>query len=133
LNTTYWRNKVMDSVYGSSSGNSFYVGLSSTAPTDAGGNVTEPSGNGYARVKISSFTAANAGAVKNAAAVVFPTSNGTWFPANALATHWVIFDGAGSSAKVLSSGTLEQSIGIWKNTTVTIAAGEIVLTLSDAA
>ena len=93
--------------------------------------MTEPSGNGYERVRINAFTAANAGAVKNAADIVFPISTGTWFPADHLATHWVVFDGSGASAHVLSSGTLEVPIGIWKNTVVTIGANKVVITLMD--
>lgn len=120
----------MNDMYGNSS-NEFWVGLSSTAPTSSGGNVSEPSGNGYARVKVTGFTPANEGAVKNSADVVFPVSTGTWFPANNLATHWVVFDGSGSSAHVLSSGTLEVPIGIWKNTVVTIGASKVVITLLD--
>ena len=132
MNTTYWRNKVLDSVYQASSGNSFYIGLSSSAPTDAGGNVAEPSGNGYARVKISAFSTAANSTIHNTADIVFPTSTGTWFPADRLATHWVMFDGSGSGAHVLSSGTLEEPIGIWKNTTVTIAAGKVIVNLADS-
>ena len=133
MNTTYWRNKIMDDMYQASSGNSFYIGLSSTTPTKAGGNVTEPSGNGYARVQIAAFTTASDGSIENTADIVFPISTGTWFPADHLATHWVMFDGAGANAHVLSAGTLETPIGIWKNTTITIAAGKVVVTLSDAA
>ena len=132
MNTTYWRNRVMDSVYQASSGNNFYLGLSSTTPTDAGSNVTEPSGNGYARVKISAFSASESGSVHNTSDIVFPLSTGTWFPVEHLATHWVIFDGSGSGAHVLSFGTLEEPIGIWKNTVVTIGAGKVVITLTDA-
>lgn len=130
MNTTYWRNKMMNDVYGSAS-NTFYIGLSSTAPNDNGGNVTEPVGNGYARAQITSFSQANNGAVRNATNITFPISTGTWFPADGLATHWVIFDGATSSAHVLSSGTLEVPIGIWKNTVVTIAAQKVIITLLD--
>ena len=132
MNTTYWRNKVMDDIYQAASGNEFYIGLSSSTPTDAGGNVTEPTGNGYARVKISAFTQASGGSIENANDIVFPLSTGTWFPADRLATHWVLFDGADASAHLLSAGTLETPIGIWKNTTVTIAAGKVVITLADA-
>lgn len=130
MNTSYWRNKIMDDMYGSAS-NEFWIGLSSSAPTEAGGNVTEPAGNGYARVQISAFTAASNGAVKNSADIVFPISTGTWFPADHLATHWVVFDGSGASAHVLSSGTLETPIGIWKNTVVTIGSQKVVITLLD--
>ena len=132
MNTTYWRNTVLDSVYQASSGNTFYIGLSSTTPTDAGGNVTEPSGNAYARVQISGFSTAASSSIHNTAAIVFPTSTGTWFPLNAPATHWVMFDGAGAGAHVLSSGTLEEPISILKNTTVTIASGKVVITLTDS-
>jgi len=133
MNTTYWRNKVMNSVYQAASGNTFYIGLSSSTPTAAGGNVTEPSGNGYARVQISGFSSASDGSVHNTSDIVFPLSTGTWFPADRLATHWVVFDGAGAGAHVLSAGTLEVPIGIWKNTTVTIGSGKVVITLTDAA
>lgn len=132
MNTTYWRNTVLDSVYQSASGNTFYIGLSSTTPTDAGGNVTEPSGNAYARVQISGFSIAANGSTQNTASITFPTSTGTWFPLNAPATHWVMFDGAGNGAHLLSSGTLEEPISILKNTTVTIASGKVVITLTDS-
>jgi len=130
MNTTYWRNKIMDDMYGAAA-NQFWVGLSSSEPTPQGGNVTEPVGNGYARVRIPVFTAAVDGTVKNADDIVFPISTGTWFPADSLATHWVVFDGNGANAHVLSSGTLEVAIGIWKNTVVTIEANKVVITLMD--
>lgn len=130
MNTSYWRNKIMDDMYGAVE-NQFWVGLSSSAPTDAGGNVTEPVGNGYSRVRIPTFTQAVDGTVKNASDIVFPISTGTWFPANSLATHWVVFDGSGANAHVLSSGTLEVAIGIWKNTVVTIQAEKVIISLMD--
>lgn len=131
MNTTYWRNKIMDDMFQAASGNTFYIGLSSSTPTAAGGNVTEPTANGYARVRVSAFTAADDGSIHNAADIVFPESTGTWFPADRLATHWVMFDGAGANAHLLSSGTLEEPIGIWKNTIVTIASGKVIITLTD--
>ena len=130
MNTSYWRNKIMDDMYGAVE-NQFWVGLSSSAPTNAGGNVTEPVGNGYSSVQIPTFTQAVDGTVKNASDIVFPISTGTWFPANSLATHWVVFDGSGANAHVLSSGTLEVAIGIWKNTVVTIQAEKVIISLMD--
>ena len=131
MNTTYWRNTIMTAIYGGSSGRSYYVGLSSTTPTASGTNVTEPTGNNYSRVQITSFTTPNNGSVSNSAALVFPTSSGVWFPGNTPATHWVLYDGNSSGAHLLSAGTLESAIGIYKNTTVTIPAGEVVITLTD--
>lgn len=133
MNTSYWRNKMMDTMYQASSGNQFYIGLSSSTPTDAGTNVTEPVGNGYTRVRITAFTQAVDGSIENTNDIAFPVSTGTWFPENRLATHWVLFDGAGTNAHLLSAGTLEEPVGIWKNTTVTIAAGKVVITLTDGA
>ena len=132
MNTTYWRNKIMDDTFQAASGNVFYIGLSSSTPTASGANVTEPTANGYERVQISSFTQASDGSIENTSDIVFPVSTGTWFPASQLATHWVLFDGPGASAHLLSAGTLEEPIGIWKNTTVTIGAGRVVITLTDA-
>ena len=131
MNTSYWRNKIMDDTFQSSSGNVFYVGISGTTPTAAGGNVTEPSGDGYARVKISAFTTAVDGQIENTNDIIFHRSNGVWFTDNAKCTHWVLFDGPGANAHLLSSGTLESPIAIPKNTVVTIGAGEITITLTD--
>lgn len=132
MNTTFWRNEIMDSIYGDAN-RDYYIGLSSTKPTVAGGNVTEPVANGYARVKINQFTASSDGTVRNAQDIVFPLSTGTWFNEEHLAGYWVMFDGAGANAHLISSGTLETPIGIWKNTVVTIAANKVVITLTDGA
>lgn len=130
MNTNYWRNEIMDSIYGDAN-RDYYIGLSSTEPTAQGGNVSEPVANGYARVKINQFSASQDGSVRNAADIVFPLSTGTWFDENHLATHWVLFDGNGANAHLISAGTLETPIGIWKNTVVTIAAQKVVITLLD--
>lgn len=132
MNTTFWRNTIMDDIYGDAN-REYYIGLSSTEPTVAGGNVTEPISNGYARVRITQFTQSQDGTVRNAQDIVFPLSTGTWFDENHLATHWVMFDGAGANAHLISAGTLEVPIGIWKNTIVTIAANKVVITLLDGA
>lgn len=132
MNTTYWRNTIMTAIYGSGTGRSFYVGLSSTAPTAAGGNVTEPaSANGYARVQVTAFTSPVDGVVKNSAGIVFPSSTGTWFPVSSPAAYWVMFDGAGAGAHVLSSGTLDEPTSIGSNTVVSIPAEEISILLTD--
>ena len=131
MNTTYWRNSIMNSTYGSGS---YYIGLSSTEPQPNGTGVTEPptSGTAYARVSVGGFSSAVDGAVHNTSAITFPESTSTWFPLNAPATHWVLFDGTGANAHVLSAGTLEEPISILQNTTISIAATKIVITLIDA-
>lgn len=129
MNSTYWLNKVMSTMYTNGSG-SFYIGLSSTKPSKDGNGVTEPSGNNYARVKIASFTEPNNGVVKNATSLYFPKSTGVWFDSPP-AAYWVLFDGSGSSAHVLSCGDFYEPKSIKNNTLVSIASGELSITLTD--
>jgi hypothetical protein len=73
-----------------------YIGLSSTTPNDAGGNVTEPSGGAYARVLLAttSFGAASGTAPAektNSAALSFPQATADWV-AGANLTHFVVFN-----------------------------------------
>lgn len=131
MNSTYWINHIMSTTFPSSGASGFYLGLSSTNPTAAGGNVTEPSGNSYARVAITAFTAPSNGVVSNTNAIEFTRSTGVWFPRNAPGRYWVLFDGSGSGAHVLASGSLSKSLVILGNASVTFAAGTIKFTLTD--
>lgn len=78
MNTTYFKNVIMGNVFRTATGTpipmTYYIGLSSTAPTAAGGNVTEPamSGSGYTRVQLTSLTAPEDGVINNSSAVSFP-------------------------------------------------------------
>lgn len=121
----------MSTMYPSSNATGFYLGLSSTKPTAAGGNVSEPSGNNYARVQITAFTTPANGVVKNKSAISFPQSTGIWFPATAKASYWVLFDGSGSSANVLSSGAITEPTIVWTGAVITIAKESISITLRD--
>lgn len=68
-----------------------YVGLSSTTPSDAGGNITEPSGGGYARASTAGkWGTVASGQVSNNADIDL-ASTGTW---GARLTHFVLFDAA---------------------------------------
>jgi hypothetical protein len=85
-----------------------YVGLSTTTPTMAGANVTEPSGDGYARVATAGSdwddaTNADPSVLDNTNAVTFPTvgAAGDW----GTVTHFVLFD-ASSGGNVLAYGAL---------------------------
>lgn len=64
---------------------SYWLGLSATKPTGAGGNVTEPPASaGYARVEIpntpAAFPAAAGRRKTNGVAVQFPTATAGWGP-----------------------------------------------------
>lgn len=71
----------------------WFVGLSTTTPTDAGGNFTEPVGNGYARVSTAipgdwSVPAGTAPTqVSNANPVTFAQASGAW----GLCTYFGLF------------------------------------------
>ena len=92
-------NAVLDEMLGASAtlfGASVDIALSTTTPTDAGGNITEPNaGYGYARVSVTNngteWPAASSGEKKNANTILFAqASGGAWGDV----THFVIYDGA---------------------------------------
>lgn len=130
MNSTYWLNKIMNTMYTSNSGE-FWVGLSSTEPLGSGANVSEPDGGAYARVRINEFSAPVNGMVKNTAAIEFPRSTSTWFESNKKARYWLLFDGSGTDAHLLSSGELDEAKTIESNTTITISANTLSVTLTD--
>lgn len=130
MNSTYWLNKIMNTMYTDGT-DEFWVGLSSTQPTASGSGVSEPTGGAYTRVKISSFTAPSSGTVKNASAIEFPRSTAVWFESTAKAKYWVLFDGNTTSSHLLSSGELDEAKTIESNTSITIAAETLSITLTD--
>jgi hypothetical protein len=108
-----------------------WIGVSSTTPTDAGGNVTEPSGGAYARVAISTVAggAPNLGAAagtapaekSNSAIVAFAAATADWLSAANL-THFTVHNAAtagtvrgwgllATAKPVLNGDTLSFQIG----------------------
>lgn len=81
-------NKILKSLVGKDSayGSTIYVGLSSTAPNADGSGITEPSGNGYARVVIGAASQSLTqkfgdpvnGVITNNVDIYFPESTGSW-------------------------------------------------------
>lgn len=71
----------------------WYVGLSTTTPTDSVGG-SEPSGGAYARVAVTNnttnFPAPTAGSISNGAAITFPAPTANW----GTVTHFELFDAA---------------------------------------
>jgi hypothetical protein len=98
----YLEDKVMKHVFTNTSytsPSSLYVGLFTTAPTDAGGG-TEVSGNGYLRTAVTfSVSGTSPTAASNSANVEFPTATGSWGTVVAAA----IFD-ASTSGKAVGNG-----------------------------
>lgn len=60
----------------------YAVALSTTQPTNTGGNVTEPIGGGYARTLVArnatNFPAASARSISNGVAITFPAPTTAW-------------------------------------------------------
>lgn len=131
MNTTHFLNRVMGNVFGVNTNpglpSNYYIGLSTSAPNVSGGNVTEPTGGNYARVRLSSLTAsATPGVVTNSTAVSFPESSALW----GTMTHFVIFD-ASTGGNLLMYDTLSASRAVEASTIVTIKANSLTLTLSN--
>jgi hypothetical protein len=115
---------------------SVWVGLSSTTPTDSGGNVTEPSGNGYARVETDAAdwgaAASTAPAAKaNSAVVTFATATGNWVSGNDL-THFTLHDAASAGA-VVGWGILGTAKPVLTDDTPSFPIGTLVLRLGKPA
>lgn len=127
--TTYWQNEGLKRLYNSNTGVTFYVGLSSTMPTSSGDGVTEPSGNGYARQRLNSFSTPTVGVIANAAELTFPTSSGEWFSEEAPAVAYVIFNGTASTSKVLAAGKLRYPTKIGSSATVKFPVGALNIRL----
>lgn len=130
--TTFLANKLLDHQVGKTSYTMpvVYVALSSTTPTTAGANVTEPSGGSYARVTTSGATWATAasGATSNAAAITFPTATADW-SAGANMTYGVLYDAA-STGNVLGYGVLAVAKNVLNGDTASISIGDLDITLS---
>lgn len=126
---------VLDYYFGASANTtpaSWYIGLSTTTITDSGSNITEPSGNGYARVAATNnkttFSNASAGALANAVQLSFPQASGSWgtvvdfFIANHLT--------ASASANIWGYGTLTASKSITSGDTASFAISALSITLA---
>lgn len=128
--TDYLENEMLDHLFGSafSAPTSVWMALSTSTPTDAGGNVTEPSGNGYARVEIgnssTNWNAASSGTVTNKTAITFPEASGSW----GTVTHFVLYD-ASTAGNALIWGALTASKAIGTGDTASFAIGSLSISL----
>ena len=124
----YWENKILDHIFGKDNYTppTIYVGLSTTDPTDAGSGLTEPSGNGYARVQTSAsdWNAASNGSVDNACNITFAQATGNW----GTTTHFALFDAA-TAGNMLAYGALSQSKSISESDTARFEAGDLDISL----
>ena len=111
----------------------FYVGLSTSTPTEGAGNFTEPSAGAYARFQITAatWTAATGGdpsSTSYGATITFPQATSSW----GTCTHFGLF-----SVKTLSTGlvrfwgTLTTSKAIQTNDTASFSTNTMLIKLGD--
>jgi hypothetical protein len=120
---TFGENTLLDGVFrGNSLPGTFYVGLSTTTPAANGTNITEPAGNGYARVAVTNnainWASSSAGANSNAAQIAFPTASGSW----GTVTYAVLFDAA-TNGNAIAAVPLAASQAIGNGDTYAFAVG----------
>lgn len=111
-----------------------YIGLSSTTPTEAGGNITEPSGGSYARVATAAadWAAATGTAPATKAtstAKAFATATADWLSGSNL-THFVLMD-ASTAGNCLGFGALTVPKPVLNGDTPSFPSGSLVLKLGD--
>lgn len=111
-----------------------YIGLSTTTPTEAGGNITEPSSGAYARISTAaadwSAASGTAPAVKtNTAVKTFPTATADW-SSGANMTYFVLFD-ASTAGNALAFGALSTPKPVLNGDTASFAASALRLLLGD--
>lgn len=102
-----------------------YLGLSTADPGEDASGLSEPSGNGYARVETeaSDWNAASSGSTTNAADISFPAATGSW----GTITHVALFDAA-SGGNMLASGELDSPQAITADQIARFTAGDLTLT-----
>lgn len=128
----YLENRALDHFFGGAASTppaTLYVGLSTTTITDAGGNITEPSGNNYSRVAVTNnstnFPNASGGAKSNGTAITFPTASGPW----GTVTDFFLSDNS-SGGNIYVAGALTASKAVGTSDTVSFAVGDFDLALT---
>ena len=103
----------------------YYIGLSTTAPSVNGTNVTEPSTSaGYSRVKLTNLSEPATGVVTNSQAINFEESTASW----GTVTHFVIYDSASvGKGNLLMYGQLSTPRSVEASTIMTIKEGYLNL------
>jgi hypothetical protein len=138
----YLENQLIDQLFRGQSApptSSLYIALFTSTPTDSTAG-TEPSGNGYARVAVTSALSAwagtqgtgtttassgSTGTTSNNTSITFPTPLATW----GVVTHFGIFD-ASTGGNMLFHGALTITKTINQDDTVAFPAGSLSLTFA---
>lgn len=122
-------NNSLDARFGGVASNApgiYYVGLSTTQPTNTGGNITEPVGASYARVPVANnttnFPAASGRVKTNGTTIAFPAASGSWgTPA------WFVLMDAPTGGTMRGWGDLAAAQPIGVGASASFAPGALVL------
>lgn len=138
----FLENKLVDQLFRGQSApttTTLHIGLLTAAPNDAGGG-TEVSGNGYARVAVTSSlanwagtqsagsTAASSGTggvTSNNNAITFASATGSW----GTVTHFGIYD-ASTGGNLLFWGALAVAKPVTQNDVMSFPAGSLSVTFA---
>lgn len=106
----------------------YYIGLSTKNPGDAGDMTGEPVGGNYARVAVTNdtvnFPAAVDGSKANGTKIEFPEATGNW----GTITHFFLAD-ALSAGNVIASGALEYPKQVESGDAFYFDAGDLTIKL----
>ena len=126
LNLDAWFGGVALSVPGT-----WYASLSTTTPTEAGTNWTEPTGGAYDRVAVTNnatnFPAASSGTKTNGTAITFPESTASW----GTITHIGFYNQA-SGGNLYFWEALPTSKAVAAYTTVYFSVGSLTISNTNA-
>lgn len=138
--TDLFEQKVLDHIFTDPTwtpATTLYLGLSSTTPTEAGGNITEPSGGAYARVSTvaADWSAASGTAPAqktHTATFTFPTATADWVSAANL-THAILMDHitASASTNFIAFAALTVAKPVLNGDTASFAPGAIIFQMGD--
>jgi hypothetical protein len=130
--TDFLENRILNQNFGNAAhaiAGTYYFGLSTTTIADDGTGITEPAGNGYARVAVTNnttnFPTTTTGSKANGTEIAFPTATGAW----GTATHFFIAD-ASSAGNVWAYGALTTAKTIGNGDTARFAIGSLTITLT---
>jgi len=125
--TNYLENELIDHVLKVGAWSrpaNLYVALCTADPgeTATGATLTEPAGNGYARVAIDAdWAAAAARATSNSGIVTFAIATGAW----GTITHFAIVDSASGAGNVLCYGEVTPNKSVTAGMNISIAVGDL--------
>lgn len=131
---TYEKNQILTNIFRNGE-KTIYIGVSKTAPTEAGTNCTEPTAPSYKRFSAkcdsTNWSEPNEGAISNSVVFRFDEAAESWTTAASPVTHWVIFD-AETGGNMMFYGELMRAQEIPAGAVLEIPAEGLTTTVLNA-